>query len=145
MDCRLFITLREAIEVENLDIDGVVNVLANDTVMYRLVTGEPNGKLESYGLIELAEKTNEILPDLQQLAFANQQRVDARMKAEQAEKNRDRAYASITTALAINLFNTFQRSWDTQIQRLLKSFYTHLLQEDADRAAEDVVRRLDAL
>ena len=49
LDCRLFITLREAIEVENLDIDGVVNVLANDTVMYRLVTGEPNGKLESYG------------------------------------------------------------------------------------------------
>lgn len=95
-----FLPLRKAIEKENLAVAGIVNVLAEDTPIYHPITGNRSDTIEAYGLDDLAQMTYQVLPDLQKLAFANQQRVDEKLKEEQALKNHSRARAIITTSIA---------------------------------------------
>lgn len=95
-----FIPLRHAIEEEDLDIDGIVNVLATKEPQYHPVSGKKTGEIDAYGLDELAEMTEKVLPDIQKIAFTNQQRVNNELKEKQRLYNRSRANAIITTSVA---------------------------------------------
>lgn len=94
-----FIPLQEAIEAENLDIDGIVKVLAKPQEMHHPITDEITGIIESYGLDELVQKTSEVLPDLQRVAFINQQRINNELKLQQAKENKAKAKIIVKTSV----------------------------------------------
>jgi len=94
-----FVPLHDAIAAENMNVADIINVLATDAPLIHPVTGEQIGNTAAYGLEDLARKTYEVLPDLQKLAFANQQKADNELKAAQADKNRARAHVYIATAV----------------------------------------------
>lgn len=92
------IPLRKEIE-EYVQADEIVNVLSKDTNIYDL-NGDKINTIKSYGLPELANVTYDLLPDLQKLAFANEQKVNQELKLKQAKKNKDNAVKAIQIFVA---------------------------------------------
>ena len=90
-----FMPLREEIELQRLNIAGIVNILAADVAQYHPVTGELHRTIPAYGLDKLVKKTYNVLPDLQKRAFANQQRADSKLRTARFKENSRKANSVI--------------------------------------------------
>lgn len=100
-----FIPLRETIE-KLVKSDAIINVLAKSTNIYNQ-NGEKIDEIKVYGLSELADLTYNLLPDLQKLAFANQQKVNHELKIKQAEINKKRSVNAMTAFVAATFAEGF--------------------------------------
>jgi len=95
-----FIPLRDAIYKENTGASDVIPVLAETVNITHPASDEIIGTVEPYGLEELTDKTYDVLPDLQKIAFANQQLVNKQLKEKIDLQNKSRARTVIITSVA---------------------------------------------
>lgn len=91
--------LKSEIEKLDLNIKGIVEVLSKDTII-RIPGPADDVIIPARGLDELVQKTADELPDLQKLAFINQQRVDNELKLEKAVENKEKAKKIIATSVS---------------------------------------------